>query len=199
MSGYWTSAGNRIVLEGDLAANGGVVRHEMLHVLIREPGHPARQFLGTCAGVVDCEDECARESGSMAVPSDAVPVDPDSLEVSIAVSPTTPTTAIDEGFFMITVTARNRFAVPVVVTLPINTRQRTFWFDIRGPEGGLSDGPFSVGPSSITFLAGETKRQIFDFSIGHELQQRRMTPGAYVIRGGFSSKSTPSIEVAISH
>lgn len=48
--GVWShsSAGVRIVLAGDYAANELVVRHEMLHALLDREGHPAEYFQQRC-------------------------------------------------------------------------------------------------------------------------------------------------------
>src|ERR1700730_14871912 len=38
--GYWSQAGNQIVMAGTSVFDGGAVRHEMLHALIGKLGHP---------------------------------------------------------------------------------------------------------------------------------------------------------------
>src|SRR5437762_5976779 len=39
VSGYWSRASNSIVLAGDQVLGGAIVRHEMLHALVRQAGH----------------------------------------------------------------------------------------------------------------------------------------------------------------
>ena len=54
---YYTSS-RRIVLLADSASSPFLVRHEMLHAFIAQPGHPAKYFQDRCAGVVDCNGSC---------------------------------------------------------------------------------------------------------------------------------------------
>jgi len=61
--GFWTSGSNRIVLMTGVVLDGGSVRHEMLHALLRKPGHARNQFLGKCAGTVNCQGSCIRDAG----------------------------------------------------------------------------------------------------------------------------------------
>lgn len=51
--GLWLENGNRIVLPEREALNAGNVRHEMLHSLLKLPGHPAAYFNGVCDALVD--------------------------------------------------------------------------------------------------------------------------------------------------
>ena len=67
VSEYWSARGNFVVIPESLADDATGVRHEMLHALIADPSHsrhPRDQFLGRCAGVVDCGKDCARDAGS---------------------------------------------------------------------------------------------------------------------------------------
>ena len=66
VSGYWSKASNRIVLANAFRTNGPLVRHEMLHALIQDVGHPASYFQQKCAGVVVCVKSCLT-SGSAVV------------------------------------------------------------------------------------------------------------------------------------
>ena len=52
VAAYWSPASNRIVLADFYEMQGQLVRHEMLHALLRVSGHPAGYFQGRCAGVV---------------------------------------------------------------------------------------------------------------------------------------------------
>jgi hypothetical protein len=45
VAGYWSSSDNRIVLIGSGEFNGPLVRHEMLHELVRVDGHPRSEFV----------------------------------------------------------------------------------------------------------------------------------------------------------
>lgn len=51
--GLWMERGNRIVLASEFAFRDRNVRHEMLHALIRLPGHPREFFKVRCGALVD--------------------------------------------------------------------------------------------------------------------------------------------------
>lgn len=51
--GLYFIDGNRIVLAGSQATSAQNVRHEMLHALLKLPGHPAAYFRGVCDSLVD--------------------------------------------------------------------------------------------------------------------------------------------------
>jgi len=52
VAAYWSPASNRIVLADFYEMQPQLVRHEMLHALLRVSGHPPEYFQGRCAGVV---------------------------------------------------------------------------------------------------------------------------------------------------
>ena len=197
--GYWSDAGNRIVLAGNAALDGGNVRHEMLHALIRVGGHPRDQFLEKCAGLVDCETQCVADAGpAPAADPAALSVLPSALEVTMQVAPATPTNAKDGGFFTLTVTARNTTTRPVVARLgAADLFARSFQFDLRGATGRLLGTAIVFDPSTVRFGAGETKRQVFDFSIGDALSSRRLPPGTYTVQGAYGGHWTDTTFVAV--
>lgn len=51
--GLWMERDSRIVLAGAFAFREANVRHEMLHALIRLPGHPPEFFRDRCGALVD--------------------------------------------------------------------------------------------------------------------------------------------------
>ena len=52
VAAYWSPVSNRIVLADFYEMQGKLVRHEMLHALLRVSGHPPEYFQGRCADVV---------------------------------------------------------------------------------------------------------------------------------------------------
>jgi hypothetical protein len=197
--GYWTNAGNQIVLAGNASLSGGNVRHEMLHALLRGGGHPRSQFLGRCAGAVDCGAGCIADAGPPPLADATIsPVTATSLDVTLDVVPVKPSSALDGGFFTVTVSVRNTATRPVLAKLTAtNERARSFQFDLRGPSGGLIGTELVLDPSTVTFAAGETKRQLFDFSIGNNLPARRLPPGTYTIMGAYGSHWTAAAPVVV--
>ena len=197
--GYWTSGGNQIVLAGNASLDGGNVRHEMLHALLRVGGHPRDQFLEKCGGTVDCGIECIADAGAApAADPAALSVAPTALAVTVDVAPSAPTTSQDGGFFTVTVNVRNSATRPVIARLgPTNARALSFQYDVRGPTGGITGAKEVLDASTVTFAAGETKHQVFDFSIGTDLLARKLPPGAYTVRTAYGANFTAPVPVTV--
>jgi hypothetical protein len=195
VSGYWTRGSNSIVLADSSQLDGSVVRHEMLHSLIKASGHPRSEFLEKCAGLVSCTPQCVTDGGPAPASNLVLPSLPaDSLVVTVELAPKTPTINVDGGVFSVVVLAHN--PKPYAVTIPQTGAAlagfESFSFQVR-PEfsvgqriaGGLS----LSDPSVSTFAAGETKRQYFDFRIGTILRNRTVSPGVYRVTGSYGSRS----------
>ena len=195
VTGYWSAASNRIVLADSSRLDGSVVRHEMLHALIRQSGHPRSAFLEKCAGLVSCTTECVADAGPAGTANiEYANVPPDSLEISIQILPNPPTLSVDDGVFSVVVSARNRAIIPVNVVLPsvAGLPMAPFSFEIRGlatlaPRVVAS---LDLSDASVrTFAAGETKRQYFDFNIGSVVRNRTVAPASYRFTGSYGTRS----------
>ncbi|MFL5558932.1 MAG: hypothetical protein ACJ794_09920 [Gemmatimonadaceae bacterium] len=188
IAGYWLAASNRIVLTSSVMLDGGIVRHEMLHALIRKGGHPRGQFLGNCAGTVDCEEACAASAGSYPPPSESPSVvSGDGIEITLAVNPATPAHGIDEARFSVTVFARNKSAHWVTVAPASGSDPRqTFSVDVRGAYGYTASDRRAIDPSQTIFAPNETKRQVFDLVVGDYPIANQLLPGDYVVRAAFA-------------
>ena len=197
--GYWTSAGNQIVLAEGASLDGGNVRHEMLHALLRVGGHPRDQFLEKCLGTVDCGPDCIVDAGAApAADPAAIPLLASAFEVAVQITPAVPMSNVDDGYFTVTVSVHNPLNHDVIAKLgPSNARAVTFLYDVRGPTGGVIGSEIVLDPSAVTFGPGETKRQIFDFSIGNDISAGRLPPGIYDVVGGYGSNRTPSTSVTV--
>lgn len=196
LAGYWDGVSNSVVLTHASTVEGPTVRHEMLHALLRQPGHPRAEFLGKCAGVVDCEGQCVADAGPFTTPSDAIRVPSDSVDVSLDIAPMHPTAAIDGGFFTLTVRARNHSSNFLVITNPTQPTgaMDTFSFDV---EGQFQDGEVESDSSEITFAPGEEKLQVFDFRIGDSPFLRQLRAGTYTFVGAYAQHSTVPVSVDI--
>jgi hypothetical protein len=187
--GYWTAGSNRIVMLASAMLDGGAVRHEMLHSLIAQGGHPRSQFLGKCAGTVDCQRGCITDGGPYPPPPESPIHEPgDSIDLTVEIAPTNPTSGYDEGFFSITVTAHNRSAHWATVTpaSPTTDTASTFSYDALSPAQERSGGEIAEDPSQRIFAPGETKKHVFDFRIGDDPFLDQLQAGNYTVRGGFS-------------
>jgi len=187
--GYWSAGSNRIVLVNTAVMSGGAVRHEMLHALLRQPGHPRNQFLGKCLGTVDCQGDCITDGGAYPRPPELpVLVTGSSIDITMSVEPKNPSATSNDGFFAITVMYRNRSphwatVIPARSGLGVT---HTFSFDVRGPAGGVSSGEIGFDPSETIFAPGEIKKQVFDFSVGNNPSAMKLPLGNYVVRGAYA-------------
>jgi hypothetical protein len=213
VEGYWSRASNRIVLSRNRTIDGAVVRHEMLHALVRSEGHPRRKFLQDCGGVVSCPQSCIRDAGAPLPWGPGTPtVTPSQLVVTSAVSPASPSSVIDGGLATFTISVRNPFAYPVVVQLPNSSGggvPTSYRYAIRQiPGGGLSSGNLAFDIGVTHFAPGETKRDVFDFvvvpipapsygaisGIGSGIT---LPPGSYSFRGDYGGHSATDLSVQL--
>lgn len=186
--GYWSSNSNRVVLMNSVVLDGGTVRHEMLHALLRQAGHPRNQFLGKCGGTVPCAEACVRDAGPYPAPPESpVHIRDDSLDLTVAIDPTHPDST-NGGFFTITVIAHNRSSHWATITpsLASDDTLRTFSFDVHGPNGAINTSTTYFDSSQRIFAPGETKKAVFDFRIGDGAFVQQLPNGDYIARGGFS-------------
>lgn len=188
IAGYWVPGSNRVVLNNAVMMDGGIVRHEMLHALIKHGGHPRNQFLGNCAGTVDCERACATDAGPYPNPPETpLQVGTESIDISLTVNPTTPSRAVDEGRFSITVMTRNLTSHWVSVTPASGVDPvQTFSLDVHGANGATRRDNRSDDPSQRIFAPNETKKQVFDLVIGDYPFGNQLLPGDYVALGAFA-------------
>lgn len=192
VGGYWGSRGNRIVLPEDVLDNGAAVRHEMLHALLQVRGHPREQFLERCASVVDCVSSCVRDAGPWQLPpTDYEVLPPDSLEVNAATE-LLPPEGDGQRWVELRVSVRNPRDGPVVVAAPgASATPGTFAFDVRGPEGGVSQVDVADDSSRLYFHSNETKTRLFEFRVDPATGAHHILTGRNLVRGGYARRWTP--------
>jgi len=190
VAGYWAPAGNRIVLGGEATLDGLLVRHEMLHALVRQlKGHPREYFLERCGGVVSCGSSCIADAGPTPSIDAAIPrVTSDVLKLFVSIEPNLPSSAVDGGVFAVIVSATNPNAYPIVVTPSPNALNHSFFYTFFGSAGGISGWVEALDSGMRYFAAGETKRQYFDFSIAANLGTRTLPPGSYRLYAGYETR-----------
>jgi hypothetical protein len=194
---YWSAGSNRIVLTRNVELDGQIVRHEMLHSLVRGKGHPREQFLGKCRGWVHCENGCVPEQDlSQFAAWKRLP--PESLVVNVSLDPSQPSMAIDSGFFQVIVEVQNTQSQRVMVNMPAPSPgipPNAFTVTFNGQVGsGLTESRPYLDYSAITFQPGETKREVFDHRIG---ETPRLRPGQYRIFGKYGSAQKGPINVTL--
>ena len=183
-TGYWYEGGNRIAVVAEREFEGPLVRHEMLHALLRRGDHPRDAFVEHCGAVVACPSDCdAIGEAGRGVPGNASEVTPASLEMSITPTPAAPSVAADSGWFTLTVSARNPSAVPVWVQLP---DAQTFGY--MALTEGYAGTYRTTSEPRFAFRAGETRRFVFDL---------QYPAGAYGFYGFFARQSSPTLTVIV--
>ena len=187
VAGYANRYTNRIVLAEATVEQGPIVRHEMLHAILREGGHPRSQFLDGCASLVHCQGICVKDAGSWQRPQENyVILPPESLDVASRAK-LLPPESDGQRWLALDVTARNPRGRAVVVAAPGDpTTPATFGYDLRGPSGGISRNEIATDSSTLFFLPLETKQWLFEFRITSEPGDDHIPPGNYLIRGSYA-------------
>lgn len=163
--GYWFGAGNRIVLASDAEFDGRIVRHEMLHALLQNGGHPEEYFVTRCGALAPCGSACHSSESNRGVPADARQIPSESLSVVISLAPSgAPALSVDSGWVTVMVTATNSRPEPVWVSIPGDIN---FGY-VRARDAG--QGNWATEPR-MAFRAGESRSLAFDFQFLPNLGQ----------------------------
>lgn len=197
-AGYEEPSSDRIVLAGDQVNAGPVVRHEMLHALLGQPGHPEAQFRGACAGLVE------PPGNPWALPThDYANLPPESL--SVATDAELLPRETDGGRWLtVLVTVLNPRGNAVLVAAPGNAaKPPTFGYLLRGPSGGYEGGEVANDSSVLFFRPFETKRWLFEFRVGSATAMGfigldSLGPGAYRVQGDYARHSSSPATVVVS-
>jgi hypothetical protein len=194
--GYWFGGSNSIVLAEDAVLDGPLVRHEMLHALVRTPRHERMDFVDNCGGVVACEGQCEAEAGKPGDPAPStteIPVD--QLEIESVIEPSNPSMASDSGWIAISVVARNPLPDDAWALLapvgPGSEYSATFGYIIRcvaACEGGTGDGYTYIEGTRFGFPGNSVRRYVFDF---------QLSPGTYGVRVTFNSDTTDATVITV--
>jgi hypothetical protein len=198
-AGYWNSSTNRIVIVEDAIEQGDMVRHEMLHALLRVNGHPRAQFLESCASLVSCQGSCVEDPGQLHVPGQNYAVlPPDSLNVTSHVELLAPESD-GQRWLALEVVVRNPGDRAVVVAGPGDrVTPPTFGYDLRGLSGGIAGGEIATDSSTLYFRPLETKGWLFEFRVAQDLSEHHIPPGNYIVRGSYARHGPTGTTIAVS-
>ena len=203
VNGEWNERANRIVLAGDAVLAGDLVRHEMLHALLHAPGHPRAAFISRCGGTVVCTQQCITDAGPAPRPNAlAITVPPSALEIGVEVTPSAPASSINDGNFMMVITARNPSSSPVIVQLPASLDAGppvSFSYNLVSSSRGQSYDMRAEVPEDTWFAPSEEKHFIFDFHIGAGDSRYEAPPATYQFNGAYGrvwAANAPTVVVS---
>ena len=194
VQGLYYPVSHHIVLAGQSAQSGRLVRHEMLHALIGQAGHPTEYFQERCGGIVACEITCMHDgSPRPAVDSTGPIMRPKELTIAAHIDPASPSVARDSGYFLLSVTVTNPlpYAIRVRLTpvVPDYWASGTFGFEqsVCTTPPHYDGAPFMYAKDSIVVLGPrETQRQAFDL---------RAADRCTIVRPTFNTDTLPSVRV----
>lgn len=176
-AGAWDPSRNVIFVAHDQLENGALVRHEMLHAVLRERGHPQEYFLDACASLVICS-----VCGPWKPPAGYVVLPPDSLRVASSAK------LLDrerdgQRWVALEITVSNDRDRAVVVAAPGDpVYPRTFAFTVSG----LSSGEVAHDSSTLYFAPFATKSWLYEFLVSADLTRYHIPPGIRRVRGGYA-------------
>ena len=160
LGGAYYRAQNRIVLAELVSDSAGVVRHEMLHALLRiAVAHPATYFQRRCAGIVNCDGPCAREIDRTPSDTSAIRVAPSELSLDLALYPANGRLRDSGGWYVAVASVTNQRSIPVRVALPAKGLGKYLSFAYTDDCWTITNLSFS---STIDLAPGETRYHAFD-------------------------------------
>jgi hypothetical protein len=184
VQGAWYPDPSRIVLGDMEIGDGSLVRHEMLHALLKGGKHPRQQFLGNCGDIVICVGQCLIDAGGPPDAPESAPIISASLlPAAIVIVPDTVSIAADSGWVTITVTLTNTTDQPArAPTIPNESFPITLVtiHPIPGWAGISQDQLDYYVTLAPRGTIGSTRRDVLDQQITSV-----NTPPQYVITGTF--------------
>ena len=194
VSSYWSQKGRFIVVPDSLTDAGSLVRHEMLHAILNNAGHPRAYFLNSCAGIVLCSESCAENSERWTAPTpfSVVPAQTLSVEAFPRIEPTEPD---GDQWFTLRVVAHNTSQAPVLVDVMPWT---SFGYTVQLIGKGGRSSSVSVGDSSMLYFApNETKNWLFEWRIDSVFSKYTLQRGDSQFAGAFGQHQTAPLSWTI--
>jgi hypothetical protein len=102
-AGAWFADENSIAIGDGWRTNGSLVRHEILHAILRTGSHPEEYFRDACGDEVLCGRDCLND----VVLPHAIPLAVEQLNVDATLFPRLPSLARDGGKAVVVVRVRN--------------------------------------------------------------------------------------------
>jgi hypothetical protein len=160
LDGAYYRVENRIVLAERAIDTGRVVRHEMLHALLRAAdAHPATYFQRRCAGIVSCDGPCAREIDPSPIDAAAPRVAPRALSLNLTLLPASGALHDSNGWYVAIVSVTNPRTTAVRVALPPKGVGQYLSFAYADDCGSST---LLAASETIDLAPGETRAHAFD-------------------------------------
>ncbi len=178
--GLYQEGRHRIVLTETHLRNGHLVRHEMIHALLRGGGHPRSLFQERCGGVVSCSGPCREEGGTRPTWRLDLPVaEEEELQVSVALLPSTVSlSTATQGCVSIAVSLTNLSGEARTADIRSG---RAFGFALEGwGEGGGGRGSPVLGERLISLPDSQPWTWVEDCPA---VFAGALAPGTYAVRG----------------
>jgi hypothetical protein len=185
-AGAWFVSGNRIALADGWKDDGSLVRHEILHAILRTGSHPREYFQGSCADEVVCGRDCQDPRAL----TGALQLSVDVLEVDAVLYPLATSLGQHEGRATVVVRVRNptnanaflpaqRFGeASCAVGFLIASESEPGWAEL-----GCGYLGYNESDARIYFRPGESRRLLFEVDLrgptyGGPLHAGAITVGA---------------------
>jgi len=167
--GAWFPSGNRIVLADSLRGYGPLVRHEMLHAILGDDGHPTAFFDVRCGDAVTCGRTCGAAFSDQHV-AGATRLDPSDLIIDAGIIPDPPSLSQYDGWVVIGVSVTNPAPVAAVVALAHAAGLSCQWgyrlLSVTTSTRGIVDCA-ELQDSVLSLRPHETRRVFFDLNLVH--------------------------------
>jgi hypothetical protein len=194
VSSYWSREGRFIVVPDSLADAGSLVRHEMLHDILDNAGHPRDGFLDSCAGIVSCYEGCADDARPWTAPAafSILTSEVLSLEASPQLEPKE---RDGDQWFTLKVDAHNATGGSILVNA---SPWIGFGYTAQLMGKGGRSSSFPIADSSMLYFApNETKHWLFEWRIADAFTKYTLERGDYQFVGGFGGHWTPPMSFTI--
>lgn len=167
-AGAWFVSENRIVIRDGGQYSGRLVRHEMLHAILRTGSHPGEQFLENCADEVLCGRDCLPNA---ALPG-ATPLAVEHLDVDVQLYPRVPSLSVHDGKAVVIVRVRNPAAANVFVPMERFAQAScAVGFVVTSTEDSSRSDldckslDYNPQDARVYFRPGQTRRLLFEIDL----------------------------------
>ena len=167
-AGAWFASGNAIAIGDGWRTVGSLVRHEILHAILRTGTHPREYFREACGDEVMCGRDCL----GAVVLANAIPLAIEQLNVDATLFPRYPSLGRDDGYAAVVVRVRNPYHVNAFVnahrfsqaTCPVGF-VITSLSDAQRHDEDCRALRYNASDARVYFKPGEMRHLVFDLNL----------------------------------